>query len=93
MEATLVAADVRVTTRSVHIILQSLTRTTLSSSSRNVRRANLRLLKGKSARTLGRCWMIHYCETSAVLANVSVSTSAIGVVYFGAPSACKYAHF
>ena len=37
--------------------------------------------------------MVHYRKTTAVQANVSVSTSAIGVVYFGAPGARKDAHF
>ena len=93
MEATLVAADVRVTTRTVHMILHGLARTALSTTSRNVRRTKLRLRKAKFTRALSRSWLVHHRKTSTVLANISVSTSAIGVVDFGAPSACKYAHF
>ena len=93
MEATLVAADVRVTTRTVHMILHGLARTALSTTSRNVLRAHLRLHEAEFAVALGRCWHVHHRKASAVLTNVSVSTSAIGVVDFGASSACKYAHF
>ena len=93
MEATLVAADVGVSTCSIHMIINGLSRTALSATSRNVRRTNLRLRKAKFTRALSRSWLVHHRKTSAVLANISVSTSAIGVVDFGAPSACKYAHF
>ena len=93
MEAALVAADVRVTSCSVYLILHSLSGTTLTSTSRDVLRTHLRLLKAKCPRALSRCRIVHYRKTTAVLTNVSVSTSAIGVVYFGAPSACKYAHY
>ena len=93
VEATLVAADVGVTACTVHMILHGLARTALSTTSRNVRRTDLRLLKAEFAGALGRSWLVHHRETPAVLTNVSVSTSAIGVVDFGAPSACKYTHF
>ena len=93
IEATLVAADIGVSTCSIHMILHSLARTALTATSRNMLRAHLRLLKAEFARALSRCWLIHHRKTPAIFANVSISTRAIGVVNLGTPSACKYAHF
>ena len=93
IEATLVAADIGVTTCSVHMILQVLARTALTTTSRNMLRAHLRLLKAELSRALSRSRLIHHRKTPAILANVSISTSAISVVDFGTPSACKYAHY
>ena len=92
MEATLVATDIRVTTRSIRMILDGLARTALSSTSRDVRRTHLRLLKAKCPRSLCSCWMVRYRKTTTVIANVRIPTSTIGVIYFGPPGACKYAH-
>ena len=92
MEAALVASDIRVTARTVRMILDGLTRTTLSSATGNVRRTHLRLLKAKCSRSLCSCWMVHYRKPSTVIANVRIPTSTIGVIYFGPPGACKYAH-
>ena len=93
MEAALVAADVGVPTCTVHMILHGLARTALSTTSRNVLRAHLRLHEAEFAVALSWCWHVHHRKAPAVLANVSISTSTICVVDFGASSACKYAHF
>ena len=93
IEATLVAADIGVTTCSVHMILQVLARTALTTTSRNMLRAHLRLRKAELPGALSRGRHVHHRKTPAILANVSISTSAISVVDFGTPSACKYAHF
>ena len=93
IEAALVAADIGVTACSIHMILQVLARTALTTTSRNMLRAHLRLLKAELSRALSRSRLVHHRKTPAILANVSISTSAIGVVDFGTPSACKYAHY
>ena len=92
VEATLITVNIGVSTSSIHIILQVFARTALTATSRNMLRAHFRLRKAKFARTLSRCWLVHHRKATAIFANVSISTSAIGVVNLGTPSACKYAH-
>ena len=92
VEATLITVNIGVSTSSIHVVLQVFTRTALTATSRNMLRAHFRLLKAEFARCLSRCRLVHHRKATAILANVSISTSAIGVVNLGTPSACKNAH-
>ena len=92
VEATLITVNIGVSTSTIHVVLQVFARTALTATSRNMLRAHFRLLIAEFARGLSRCWLVHHRKATAIFANVSISTSAIGVVNLGTPSACKNAH-
>ena len=87
-EAALIAVDVRVSASAIDMVVDSFARAALAASSRNMLRAHRRIFLSESAASHGTRWVVHVGEASAILADVGVSTSAVGVVYFGATCAC-----
>ena len=80
--------DVRVTACTIDMVVNSFSRASLSTTSRNMLGAHLRILRPDGASSHRTCWVVHVGEATAVFANISVSTSAIRVVDFGATCAC-----
>ena len=64
----------------------------LAATSRNMLRADLRVLESNTTTAHGTSWIIVHGEATAVPGHVRVSTSAICVVDLGAACACKDAH-
>ena len=84
-EATLVAVNVRVTACSIDVIVNCFAWAALAATSRNVLRAHCFLDWAKCATTHRTRWVVHDREAAACHAHVRISTSAVGVVDFGAP--------
>ena len=91
-EAALVAVDVRVTTRAIDVIVDSLARAALATPSSNVLGAHVGHCGSKATSSHCTSWVVHARETSTIPAHVRVSTCAIGVVDFGTTCTCQNAH-
>ena len=64
----------------------------LAATSRNMLRADLRVLESNTTTAHGTSWIIVHGEAAAIPGHVRVSTGAVCVVDLSAACACKDAH-
>ena len=80
----MVAVNVRVTTRSIDLIMNLLSGATLATTASDMLRGNLRELWAYTTTTHSGGGLIHPIESTTVHGDIRVSASAVGVVHLGA---------
>ena len=74
------------------MVVHCFSRAALATTSRNMLRADLRVLESNTTTAHGTSWIIVHGEAAAIPGHVRVSTGAVCVVDLGAACACKDAH-
>ena len=91
-ESTVVGMDVRVTTSSVHLVVNGLAWASLTAAASDMCWADVARLRSHSAAFPGRCRLVIDGETTAVGAHVGVSTGAVRSVDLCSASCRQDAH-
>ena len=92
-KAALSRVDVGITASAVHLVVDRLARTALTSSACNMLGAHLAIDNAKGATSPGRSRHVLHREATATGAHICVPTSAVGVVYFGSTCSRQDVHY